>query len=99
MKSRLTITDLQSPFLGADQFSAASLHSTVPNTSDVVRYSIDFRTVHLADVLDRIGAANVDSECTGTTMDDYLRATDLSHLPEEAIAMYHDGSEVKYARV
>src|ERR1051325_2289803 len=84
---------------GAYQFSAASLHSTVPNTSDVVRYSIDFRTVHLADVLGRIGAANVDSECTGTTMDDYLHGTDLSHLPEEVIAMYHDGSEVKYAKV
>src|SRR5215470_2494777 len=32
---------------GVYQFSAASLHSTVPNTSEVVRYSIDFRTVHL----------------------------------------------------
>jgi hypothetical protein len=83
---------------GAYQFSAASLHSTVPNTSDVIRYSIDFRTVHIADVLGRIGAANVDSECTGTTMDDYLHGTDLTHLPEDAIAMYHDGTELKYAK-
>jgi hypothetical protein len=83
---------------GAYQFSAASLHSTVPNTSDVVRYSIDFRTVHLADVLGRIGAPNVDSECTGTTMGDYLRGTDLSHLPEEAISMYRGGTEVLYAK-
>ena len=83
---------------GVYQFSAASLHSTVPNTSDIVRYSIDFRTVHLGDVLGRIGAANVDSECTGTTMGDYLRGTDLSHLPENVIAMYKDGTEVLYAK-
>ena len=83
---------------GVYQFSAASLHSTVPNTSDIVRYSIDFRTVHLGDVLGRIGATNVDSECTGTTMGDYLRGTDLSPLPENVIAMYKDGTEVLYAK-
>jgi hypothetical protein len=82
---------------GAYQFSAASLHSTVPNTSNVIRYSIDFRTVHLDDVLAKIGAANVDSACTGTTMGDYLRGTDYSHLPEEAISMYQDGTEVQHA--
>jgi hypothetical protein len=32
-------------------------------------------------------------------MDDYLHGTDLTHLPEDAIAMYHDGTEVKYAKV
>ncbi len=83
---------------GAYQFSAANLHSTVPNTSQAVRYSIDFRTVHLADVLGRIGAPNVDSECAGTTMGDYLRGTDLSHLPEDAIAMYLDGTELIYTK-
>ncbi len=83
---------------GAYQFSAASLHSTVPNTSDVVRYSIDFRTVHLADVRSRIGARNVDSQCTGTTMGDYLKGTDYSHIPEEISSMYQDGTEVLYAK-
>jgi hypothetical protein len=83
---------------GAYQFSAAALHSTVPNTSNFVRYSIDFRTVHLGDVIGKIGAANLDSECTGTTMADYLRGTDLSRLPEEAIAMYYDGTEITYAK-
>ncbi len=33
--------------------------------------------------------------CTGTTMRDYLRATDYSHLPTEAIALYLDGTEVE----
>ena len=35
------------PVGGAYQFSAAHLHSTVPNTSPMTRYSIDFRTVHV----------------------------------------------------
>jgi ectoine hydroxylase-related dioxygenase (phytanoyl-CoA dioxygenase family) len=79
-------------------FSAANLHSTVPNTSNIPRYSIDFRTVHLADVQGRVGAPNVDSECTGTTMGDYLRGTDLSHLPQDALAMYKDGTELLYRK-
>jgi hypothetical protein len=73
---------------GAYQFSAAQMHSTVPNTSGVTRYSIDFRTVHLDDVLSRNGAPNVDSECTGSTIRDYLRGTDLTLLPEEAVNLY-----------
>lgn len=75
------------PVGGAYQFSAAHLHSTVPNTSNVTRFSIDFRTVHVDDVASRGGAANVDSECTGTTMGDYLRGTDFAHLPDEVIAL------------
>ena len=71
-------------------FSGSQMHETVPNTTAVARYSIDFRTVHYDDVLARRGAPNVDSRCTGTTMRDYLRATDLAHLPEEAIALYDD---------
>jgi hypothetical protein len=82
----------------AYQFSAAQLHSTVPNTSEFTRYSIDFRTVHLDDVWARTGAPNIDSACTGTTMGDYLRGTDFSHLPPDAIAMYQDGTECVYAR-
>ena len=73
---------------GAYQFSAAQMHSTVPNTSGLTRYSIDFRTVHIDDVIARVGAPNVDSACTGTTMRDYLRGTDLSHLPAEVLARY-----------
>lgn len=76
------------PVGGAFQFSAAHLHSTVPNTSDMTRFSIDFRTVHFDDVVSRSGAANVDSACTGTTMGDYLRGSDLAHLPDEVIASY-----------
>lgn len=85
------------PVGGAYQFSAAQLHSTVPNTSNVTRYSIDFRTVHIDDVLHQDGARNVDSACTGTTMGDYLRGTDFEHLPDKAIALYRHDPEADYA--
>ena len=75
------------PVGGAYQFSAAQLHSTVPNTSKVIRYSIDFRTVHVDDLLEQVGADNVDSACTGTTIGDYLRGSDLAHMPDEALAL------------
>ena len=71
-------------------FSGAQLHETVRNTTKVARYSIDFRTVHYDDVIARRGAPNIDSRCTGTTMRDYLRASDLAQLPEEVIAVYDD---------
>jgi hypothetical protein len=81
----------------AYQFSAAQLHSTVPNTSDLTRYSIDFRTVHLDDVWNRTGAPNIDSACTGTSMGDFLKGTDFSRLPAEALALYQDGTERQYS--
>lgn len=70
-------------------FSGAQLHSTVPNTSGRTRFSIDFRAVNLGDVQGRGGARNVDSECTGTTLGDFRRATDLAPLPAELIESYH----------
>jgi len=73
-------------------FSAAHLHETVPNTSGLARYSIDFRTVHKGDAVARRGAANLDSRCTGTTMRDYLRASDLAHLPDDVVSLYDDGT-------
>ena len=74
-------------------FSGAQLHETVPNLSGIARYSVDFRTVHLDDAEARRGARNVDSHCTGTTMRDYLRASDLEHLPDDVVRLYDDGSE------
>jgi hypothetical protein len=74
-------------------FSAAHLHSTVPNTSGWTRFSIDFRTVSADDLENRTGAPNLDSECTGTTLRDYLRVSDLEHVPEEIVALYDDGTE------
>jgi hypothetical protein len=69
-------------------FSAAQLHSTVPNTTSRTRFSIDFRTVNLDDLIEGVAAPNLDSECTGTTLRDFLRASDLEPLPEDVIARY-----------
>jgi hypothetical protein len=76
------------PPAGLILFSGAQLHETVPNTSGIARYSIDFRTVHYGDAVAHLGAANVDSRCTGTTMQDYLRCSDLCHLPDVLVASY-----------
>jgi hypothetical protein len=35
-----------------------------------------------------VAAPNVDSECAGTTLRDFLRASDLEPLPENIIAKY-----------
>jgi hypothetical protein len=79
---------------GVILFSGAQLHGTVPNTSGVARYSIDFRTIHLDEAIAHDGARNVDSRCTGTTMGDYLRCTDLQQLPEEVISSYDEGPKI-----
>lgn len=72
-------------------FSAAHMHSTVPNTTGRTRFSIDFRTVHIDDVVAKSGAPNIDSVCTGTTMGDYLCGADFSHIPEHIVSLY-DGN-------
>ena len=61
---------------------------SVPNTSGRTRYSIDFRVVHLGDVAQKQGASWCDEHCTGTTMRDYLRCTDLARIPDELMALY-----------
>jgi hypothetical protein len=69
-------------------FSGAQLHSSVPNNSGRTRISIDFRTVHRSDVEAHRGSPNVDSDCTGTTLRDYLRVTDNARLPDELVREY-----------
>jgi hypothetical protein len=71
-------------------FSGAYMHSTVPNTSGTTRLSIDYRTVHIDDVVAKAGASNLDSECTGTTLRDFLRGSDFIRLPED-LAILYDG--------
>jgi hypothetical protein len=75
---------------GIIAFSGAQLHSSVPNDSGLTRFSIDFRTVNVDDLIARFGAPNIDSECTGTALRDYLRGTDLSRISEEVVALYDD---------
>jgi hypothetical protein len=81
------------PVGGIILFSAAHLHASVPNTSGVTRFSFDYRTVHLDDIAAKRGAPNIDSACEGHMLRDYMRATDLSHIPQEYFTLYDDGSE------
>jgi hypothetical protein len=81
------------PVGGTIIFSAAQLHSTVPNTTDRTRFSIDFRTVNVDDLANGVSARNLDSHCTGTTLRDFLRASDLAPLPEEIIERYNVARE------
>jgi hypothetical protein len=73
---------------GVVLFSAAHLHSTVPNTSGKTRYSIDFRTVNIDDIVAGQGAPNVDSAPQGTSLRDFVRGTDFTEMPEELIRSY-----------
>jgi len=73
-------------------FSAAQLHSTVPNTSGLTRFSIDFRTINIKDVIARAGAPNIDSACTGTSLRDFVRSSDLSQMPEDIVTAFDSDS-------
>ncbi len=87
------------PAGGIILFSAAQMHSSVPNTSGKTRFSIDFRVVHIDDVRAKRGAPQSDEACTGTTMRDYMRVTDLSHISDGLVALYDDGTTDKGSAV
>lgn len=72
---------------GIISFSGAHLHSSVPNYSGKTRFSIDFRTVHIDDLIKGNGAKNIDTVCQDSSLGDFLRASDFEHVPEELIAI------------
>lgn len=65
-------------------FSASHLHATVPNRSERIRYSIDFRIFHTEDLRRRVGAKNPDSAAKNVEFGfrDLLRASDFKPYPE-----------------
>jgi len=69
-------------------FSGAHLHSSVPNNTGKTRFSIDFRTVHMDDLLNEAGAPNVDGASYGTNLGDFFRASDHERLPAEIVQRY-----------
>jgi hypothetical protein len=69
-------------------FSGAQMHATVPNTSGYTRFSIDFRSMDIDDVMAQRGAPNVDSAPQGTTLWELYRASDFSRVPEDIIRLY-----------
>jgi hypothetical protein len=66
-------------------FSGAQLHTSIPNTSGVARYSIDFRSVDVRDVRDRRGAPVVDARCTGTSIRDFKHVHTDESIDEELV--------------
>jgi hypothetical protein len=81
------------PVGGLIEFSGQHLHSSVPNLTGRTRFSIDFRTVHLGDIMDGRMASNVDARCTGSSIRDFRRVRDGEPLPDSAIAVFADGTE------
>lgn len=63
-------------------FSGSHLHGTVPNYTEQTRYSIDFRLVHIGDLLAGNGAVNVDSGVKDTEagFKDLIHVSDFSHF-------------------
>jgi hypothetical protein len=76
-------------------FSAAHLHSTAPNQSGLTRFSIDFRTINVEDLSIGRGAPNVDSRATGTTLGDFLRASDFKPMDASRFASQPNHSELR----
>lgn len=73
---------------GAILFSGAQLHGTIPNTSGRSRFSIDFRTAHIDELRTLGGPPAIDRACTGTTLFELRRVSDLSPVPPEVIRLH-----------
>lgn len=66
-------------------FAGAQLHTSIPNTSGLARYSVDFRTVDVRDLKAGRGAPLVDAHCTGTAIRDFIGVLDESSFDEETV--------------
>jgi len=66
-------------------FSGAQLHASIPNTSGRARFSVDFRTVHVPDLVAGRGAPLVDVHCTGTAIRDFVNVGDESSFDEQLV--------------
>ena len=66
-------------------FAGAQLHKSIPNTSGLARYSVDFRTVDARDLIARRSAPVVDAKCTGTAVRDFRNIADGSPFDEDVV--------------
>jgi hypothetical protein len=72
-------------------FSGAQLHTSIPNSSGVARYSVDFRTVDTRDLQARRGAPLADAHCTGSSIRDFVSIKDESAFDENLVrSIYGD---------
>jgi hypothetical protein len=66
-------------------FSGAQLHASIPNTSGQARFSVDFRTVDVGDLMVGRGAPLVDVHCNGTAIRDFINVADESSFDERTV--------------
>jgi len=64
----------------ADQlvFAGSHYHKTLPQDLGTIRYSLDFRAVHLADAKADRGAPNADNRSRGSTLTDYIQPSQFA---------------------
>jgi hypothetical protein len=66
-------------------FSGAQLHKSIPNTSGLARFSVDFRTIDTRDLTGGRGAPVADADCTGTAIRDFISVADESGFDEQVV--------------
>ena len=66
------------------------MHASTPNTSGRARFSVDFRTVNVPDLMVGRGAPLVDVYCTGTVIRDFINVADEQRLDERTIVRLFD---------
>jgi Phytanoyl-CoA dioxygenase (PhyH) len=66
-------------------FSGAQLHASIPNTSGRARFSVDFRTVDVPDLIAGRGAPLVDVRCTGTAIRDFVNVANENSFDEQTV--------------
>lgn len=71
--------------------SGAHLSSMASDLSEQTRWSIDFSTVNIDDVVSHHGASNTDAHPIGTSLREFAQARDGRRLPEELVREYDDG--------
>jgi len=69
---------------------SAHLHSTVPNFSER-RDSASISEPFISTMSRFPWRSQRGSSCTGTCMNDYLRGTNLAHVPQDLVAAYEPG--------
>jgi hypothetical protein len=62
-------------------FSTCHLHSTVPNSAGMTRFSFDLRTIDFDDLRNGRGPCDLDGAATGSTLGDFLRVSDFEPFP------------------
>jgi hypothetical protein len=66
-------------------FSGAQLHRSIPNASGRARYSVDFRTVYVPDLMAGRGAPLADVHCVGTSIRDFINVADERSFDEATV--------------